>query len=128
MVRALNRAQRRRMRSTVTVEQKTGETFDDATGDVVTEWAQVYSGRALVRSAGTVGQDAEQAAADYTAHRIRVVLPDLTVPPTGPGEVVRVTVDASEVDAELVGREFYVDDFTVQDRRDWRVLICEEAR
>ncbi len=93
------------MADAVTIQRRTGETTDPDTGVVAPTYATVYAGKAKVQAAQFSGSPSTVGEAELLIAQMQVHIP---MSATGVTSDDLVTVTASALDPELVGKTFRV--------------------
>ena len=108
------------------VERKTGQVFDEDTGQYSDTWTTVYSGRCRVQEWGQINSGTAAQAGERTAELQTwgLILP-MSVADAQVND--RATVTASALDPELVGRVFRVRDLYHKSHATARRLAVEEV-
>lgn len=93
------------MVDTVTVRRKSGEATDSDTGVVSPTYSTVYTGKCRVQQRAGVARPASVGEAEVLVSRLELHVPTSA---TGIASDDVATVDASALDADLVGRVFHI--------------------
>lgn len=107
------------------VEKPTGQTLDQETGQYVTDYEQIWSGKCRLQMRDTVPSTPRAGGQEFTVDHVEVQLPVDGTAVILPDH--RVTVTAAAVDQSLVGRHFTVSLVTAKTHAAMRRLECEEV-
>jgi hypothetical protein len=93
------------MLDTCVIERESGTTTDPDTGDIVTTWATVYTGRAKVQTYEAQESNPDAGGSIRTSQRYTVHIP---VGSYEPEVGDRITITAAATDPHIVGRKYRV--------------------